>query len=299
MLTFTTVIVWLDCGDDLCQSPSGPWLDSPESQFHTYFRPIALYKPNIALKDHQTTVTHDGSTSPRLPSTKLPQSVSLLPELYGRSLNSRAMNKDPFYALTELFDFFCASELESFNIISIKLDDIRNSSSDLEANSMAQMQANLAHHRKALEDHVHKIFETWSFVKNRRFLRWPRSQTSKAYKAAARIEHDLEYLRDRSRVLQKRCERELTIMNNNANIAEARRGIDQGKRVFKITVLAFLYVPFSFSCSIFGMNFVQFSDLRHGYWVWVSVTLPILVISVLYITWEDITWDQRWLRCWF
>lgn len=288
-------MVWLDCGDDLCQSPSGPWLDSPESHFHTYFRPIALYKPNIALKDHQTTASHDSSPGSSPPPTTLPQSASLLPELYGRSLNSRAMSKDPFYALTELFEFFCASELEFLNLISTKLDDVRSGSSDLEAHSMAQMQANLAHHRKALEDHAHTIFETWSFVKNRSSLKWPRSPTSKAVNAAARIEHDLEYLRDRSRVLQERCERELTIMNNNANIAEARRGIDQGKRVFKVTLLAFLYVPFSFSCSVFGMNFVQFSDLRRGYWAWMGVTLPTLAISVLYVTWDVIA---RWLRRW-
>ena len=197
------------------------------------------------------------------------------------------------------FEFFCASELEFLNTISVKLDEIRNGSADLETNNMTQLQANLAHHRKVLEDHVHKISETWTFVKNRTSLKWPRSQTSKAINAAARIENDLNYLKDRSHVLEERCERELTIMNNNSNIAEARRGIEQSKRVFKFTVLAFLYVPFSVSCSIFGMNFVQFSDLRQGYWAWVGVTLPILAISILVITWDFMTWNGRWLRLWF
>jgi Mg2+ and Co2+ transporter CorA len=196
------------------------------------------------------------------------------------------MNNDPFYALSELFTFVCTSEIQFLNTIASKLDSSIPDSPDLDPDTSVHVQASLVHYRRILEDHVHRISETLTFIKNRHLLKWPQSQASKAITAAARTEQDFEYLLERSRLLQQRCDRELAIMMNNAGIAEARGGIEQGRRVFKFTVLAFTYVPLSFSCSIFGMNFVQFSDEKRGYWVWVLVCIPIFAVSLLIITWD-------------
>lgn len=86
---------------------------------------------------------------------------------------------------------------------------------------------------------------------------------------------------------------------NNANISEARRGIEQGRRVFKFTLLAFTYVPLSFSCSIFGMNFVQFARPGRGFLTWTLVSLPIFLISLLIILWDGpklSRWAKRTVR---
>jgi Mg2+ and Co2+ transporter CorA len=197
-----------------------------------------------------------------------------------------AMSSDPFYALTELFAFVSASEIEFLNIIALKLDESMTGTPDLGPDTAIHVQASLVHYQRVLEDHAHRICETLTFVKNRTSLKWARSQASKAITAAARLEHDFEYILDRTRQLQQRCQRELTIMMNNANIGEARRGIEQGKRVFKFTLLAFTYVPLSFSCSIFGMNFVQFSERGRGYLIWALVSLPIFLVSILIILWD-------------
>lgn len=56
------------------------------------------------------------------------------------------------------------------------------------------------------------------------------------------------------------CERAMAMAVNIASIAEARRGIQQGKDVFKVTLLAAVYVPLSFATSLFGMNFKEFGQ---------------------------------------
>jgi Mg2+ and Co2+ transporter CorA len=252
-----------------------------------------MYKPNVSFKDHRAVPHADRQASVSKPVHGMHQSISLLPLSYGKLLNTNVMNEDPFYALTELFTFASTSEIGFLNIMATQIDDTMADTPDPDPDTSVRVQASLVLYRRALEEHAHRILETLTFVKNRNVLKWPRSQTSKAYNAAIRTEQDFEYLLDRTRLLHQRCERELIIMMNNASIAEARRGIAQGKRVFKFTVLAFIYVPLSFSCSVFGMNFVQFSKSRRGYWAWASVTGPMIVISLVFIAWDEV---RKWTR---
>jgi len=254
-----------------------------------------MYKPNIAFKEHRAVPESENRTDTLQSAAKLTQSISLLPRFYGKLLNPTVMSQDPFYALDELFAFVVASEIGFLNIIASKLDDSTADVPDLEPGTSIHIQSSLIHYRRVLEEHAQKISETLTFVKTRHLLKWPRSDASKALNAAARTEEDFEYLLDRARLLQQRCERELTVMMNNASIAEERRGIEQGKRVFKFTVLAFIYVPLSFSCSIFGMNFVQFSEQRRGIGIWAAVGIPMFVLSLVYITWDG---DKlrKWLK---
>lgn len=72
---------------------------------------------------------------------------------------------------------------------------------------------------------------------------------------------------------------------NNVNIVEAKRVVEQVSRLFKLTALASVYIPLSFSCALFSMTLVQFDNRMKGFYVWISVTIPIF-ISTLVIAWS-------------
>jgi Mg2+ and Co2+ transporter CorA len=79
----------------------------------------------------------------------------------------------------------------------------------------------------------------------------------------------------------------MTVIMNNANIAESKRAIEQAKRVGKLTMLAFFYVPLSFTASFFGMNFEQFATGPYlGVWVWFVVTVPVMLLSIAFYHWD-------------
>ncbi|KAK1765945.1 hypothetical protein QBC33DRAFT_121088 [Phialemonium atrogriseum] len=279
-------IIWFDCGDDLSQSPEGPWFEPSRSGLHTYFCPTILFKPNIPFTNHQISNQYTAEPSRSAARDLVHQSASLLSTCYGKSLHPATMSQDPFYALTELFSFVSTSEITLLNAISAKLNDTDTDLLDMDPTAISRAQNKLLHYRRILEEQSHKISEVLAFIKNREQLKWPQSQSSKAMNASARTEQDFEYLVDRNVLLQERCERALTTIMNNANISEARSGISLSHRVFKLTLLASAYVPLSFSTSIFGMNFLEFKDHSRGYWVWALVTVPILLVSSLILFWD-------------
>jgi hypothetical protein len=282
------VIVWLDAGDDLYQSPKGPWSSNLSgSTLHTHFKPVTLYRPNIVFKRHQVTQDRNSAQEQLGANNKLAQSISLLSRYYGKSLNASAMHDDPLYAMNEVFAFVNASEVQCLNTIATNLKENTANTININPQASAELQSNLLHNREVLKRHVYRASEVLTFLKSRHLLDWPKSPGgSKANLAVARLQQDFEYLLDRGKTLQSQCEQELAMMMNNANIAEARRGVEQGSRVFKLTVLASVYIPLSFTCALFSMTFVQFENNLKGLYVWISITIPIFLISTLIITWS-------------
>lgn len=111
------------------------------------------------------------------------------------------MSSDPFYALTELFSFVSASEIEFLNTIAFKLDENIVNTPGLDTDTAIHVQASLVHNQRVLEEHARRICETLTFIKNRGSLKWARSESGKAITSAARLERDFDYLLDRTRQL--------------------------------------------------------------------------------------------------
>ena len=281
-------VIWLDSGADLSSSPKGPWREYRGAQVRTSFRPVCQYKPNAAMKDRR--LRRDTAAF----GDRIAQSLSLLSAFYGTSLNANIMWSDPFYTLGELFNFFISSETQFLNSIATKLDDGMRDLSFTNPSASMKFQAELLYFRRIIDKRVQSISQTLMFIKTRHHLDWPRpreaiedGRTARLMaKAAIRLEHDCEYALNCATSLQQRCERETTIMMNNASIAEAKRGIDQGRQLFRFSVIVSIYVPLSFTTSVFGMNFVQFPNHAMGFWVWPLVTLPIFVASLLILVWD-------------
>ncbi|KAL9095195.1 MAG: hypothetical protein Q9165_002451 [Trypethelium subeluteriae] len=275
--------VWLDNGRDLSHN-NMPWLTSPfgTSPWKTRFLPVVQYRFNLSLKSPSSL-----KWPPRRGETgdgKIPQSASLLHLDYGRFLDRRIAAIDSFYAFQEVFDLAAASENQFLNMIGAKLRQ------ELDFNVLIQQRSptlsNLLYTQQSLDRHVQRIQENIDSIRawtRRRSFRGSldNTQQSKADKSADEVARNFEYLLSRAKALHEQCTRGMQIVMNNANVKEARQAMSQAEVVAKLTRLAFIFVPMSFTSGFFGMNVVQFGTGRLGLWVWFVVTIPVLTLALV------------------
>ncbi|CZT46684.1 uncharacterized protein RSE6_07149 [Rhynchosporium secalis] len=195
--------------------------------------------------------------------------------------------------MSELFVFVAASELTLLKFIAIKIDKAVKDASEVDQETAITPQADLVFYRRLLERRSREAKSTLSHICNRHTLIWPTATgdsaaQSKSSLAALRSEKDFRYLIEVIEGLCGICDRELSVLVNAAGIAEAKRGIEQGKTLFGFTWLASIFVPLSFTTSLFGMNVREFEKAELPIWVWVVVTIPIFLFSVVFLFWGRI-----------
>jgi hypothetical protein len=285
MLMNLKAVVCSDCGRDLRNSPKGPWLGVHlplNAEYYTHFLPVPEHlswdtsrSPDI-VQDHQRVKAKSALK-------QLPQSLARLPRTYGASQDLNSMHEDPFYALNSIFSFFVCSEA---HVLSFLATQIEANSSPIEEDSEVADTAslsNLLHCRQLLEGHVEELQYVLGIVKRRGSTTWSRASSEVAVKAASSLQQDLEYLVKRAIVIQNRSETSIALSMNVASIGEARRGVQQNKSLFRFTILASVYVPLSFTASLFGMNFQQFGQGQLSIWVYFVVSVPVFVLSALFL----------------
>ncbi|KFA68415.1 hypothetical protein S40285_10002 [Stachybotrys chlorohalonatus IBT 40285] len=92
------VIVWLDTGKDLSQSLGGPWLPSPGTKpWETYFVPVIVDR-------------HFEAPAPSADDS------------YGQQLDKTVASEDALYALSELFSFAAAAEIQFLNLLEFLIE---------------------------------------------------------------------------------------------------------------------------------------------------------------------------------
>ena len=142
--------------------------------------------------------------------------------------------------------------------------------------------ANLLYCRQVLESHIQRIEENILFMEAQ--AKTSPSQTPKADEVIESIQKDFQTLRSRAMALSAECDRGMTITMNNATIRESQRAISQAEGVAKLTRLAFLFVPSSFTASLFGMNVKEFgTGASVRLWVYFVLTVPIMLIVALFL----------------
>lgn len=209
--------------------------------------------------------------------TNLSQSISHLHLDYGRSLQSEILRDDAFYALNEIFRFATASENQFLNLME----------SNIKSASTVQPDANISELQLAkalLEEHHQGIRQNLETVRLRGGLKWPKASESslqdKAERAATRLQLDIEYLLERSRVLADQCKDGIAVLTNAESYRQSQRQIQQAEGIAKLTLLAFFFVPLSFTTSFFGMHFNEL-DKPLDIWVWFVVSVPVSLISFM------------------
>ena len=287
-------LICCDVGNDLSQGPEGPWLRERDrtSNIWTMFYPVIQQRRRIALK---TRAGHADSTAQQ---TMFPQSAMLLAHDYGILLDKKLMVLDPFYAMNEPFRLFVFSTSQFLNIMEATINnETGHSAMSLEKPTLT----NLLYCQRILESHLPSLQANIKVVRHHDSLGWPkvseadRSLHSKAVEAAEELLHDMEYLEERTKELLERCKSGMSVLMNYVLLAESRQAMSQGQRVAKLTMLAFLYIPLSFTCGLFGMNVTEIVSGHLSVWVWVVTTIPVFLISVSFF-YMDFTKVARWFK---
>ncbi|EEU44958.1 uncharacterized protein NECHADRAFT_85226 [Fusarium vanettenii 77-13-4] len=281
-----TLLVWLDAGTDFPNLTTIPWsVRMPES----YYLPVIRHKPNLALKCH----LFAGQPSDRMGiSGDKIQSLSNLSHDYGRSLRPKIKAKDAFYNLNEIFNFAASSQVQFLNLIDAKLDSYISRPADQEYESLPD----LKYTKEMLYRHLQKTKQVLESIRNTRLSTWPKdgSDSSKADIAAKSVEQDYEHILERTISLHIRTTEAITVLMSSMSISESQRAIGQAQRVGKLTFLAFIFVPLSFTTSFFGMNVTQIEDTNLGIWSWFVMSAPIVgLVFTLYFVDVAFLWDKH------
>lgn len=277
------VLIWLDTTANLTEGHTS-WLLSPlGTQFwQTLLLPIVQPKPGSVIRPLSNFLIH-GSNTGSVHLDRKAQGVSLLHLDYGLDLDQQVASQDPFYALNELFALVAFSENQFLNM----LDNILRA--ELDAEKLAHQQnptlSNLLYNSQVLDRHIEHIKDTLRIINSNKSTTWPKGKVSsdllqKASVAQQSLVADYEYLLSKSLFLSEKCLRGMQVVMNNTMIMESEKAIAQAERVQKLTRLAFIFTPLSFTASFFGMNFLQFGQGTLNIWLWFAVSCPVLAVSI-------------------
>ncbi|KAL8708083.1 MAG: hypothetical protein Q9225_007658 [Loekoesia sp. 1 TL-2023] len=215
------------------------------------------------------------------------QSAALLTRNYGKSLDTKLMAIDPFYALHELFLFCAFSQSQYFNMLESKLKaDTRAQTSSQQVTDVS----NLLYRQSILERHSGRLRETIAIIETRSSLYRSQSSDSSAdavtYQAAKTLLVNYQQLLARAESLSMQCQAQVTLLMNRNIIAESNKAIQQAQEVTKLTRLAFLFVPLSFTASFCGMNLWPFIPNGTSIWWWFAISTPLIIVSFIVLKWD-------------
>lgn len=89
-------------------------------------------------------------------------------------------------------------------------------------------------------------------------------------------------------LLEKRLTDAHVALRADMQFTESRRSIDEAKTVNKLTELAFVFIPLSFSCSLFSM---EINELKNGVPVWTFIITAVSLALLAYAVRIAITSD--------
>ncbi|KGO68285.1 Mg2+ transporter protein, CorA-like/Zinc transport protein ZntB [Penicillium italicum] len=250
-----------------------------------------MYRPKMALigptfVDESTTYEPSQTFEP----TK--GSLDSLSRLFGRQLNADCAQQDAFYALSELFALSAFSVNQTFNLVEQCMNSQVNS-------SIEDMQISLESLRQAnnfINGRVVRLHETLAHIRTRgSHAKWPRASTTKEQELAESVanesDHSYQHLLNRATSLTNRIKSESEWLMHKAMLNESQRAFYQGYNMTRITFLAFLFIPLSFTASVFGMNVIELANddgPKLSIWYWVVVSIVVFAAGLLAWYWDKI-----------
>ena len=249
---------------------------------HRAFLPTIQTRPWAALRSHKQSVNSDDR-----PKVEFAQSASLLHLDYGKTLDRELMACDAFYALSEIFTFCACSEAQFLHMIE---NNISRRQTSIDPEDLIRAQSNLTYTQELLDHHVTRLRSNVDVIKARGGPQWtlPASadQQERCAQAADALQKDFESLVARTCMISDRCKNKINQLASQAMLAESKKAIQQAEEVTKLTRLAFIFVPLSFTASWFGMNLDPLVEGTNPLWVWFVVSIPIFIGSVVFMHWD-------------
>ncbi|KAK8018782.1 amidase signature enzyme [Apiospora marii] len=277
--------VWSDAGRNLQEGLEGPWrpVSHKYEQSDMFFLPISIFKPRMALKAAARNRKGAAFSHVGL------QSSSILFEEYQRELDSTRAAIDPLYALSPIFRFYLFSNMALLDIIE------SNMRSELTHSAVTAQESptmsNLLYNKQILKRHIDSLNEVISFTE--RFRKHPSYQSiegdlkGKSTGEVASVLDDLHAALQRAESLCDECYQGMGIVAHNATIQEAQKAFAEARSVTKLTKLALVFVPLSFTTSAFGMNIKELGAAgAPSIWLWLVVTIGVGIPVLAFFQWD-------------
>lgn len=301
-------VIWLDSGRDLSQSVHGPWNPWPGTRaWETYFLPVIVHQAA-----DQVLAQQGGSTGPQPPPSDYPtsgqasrsnqaheeewraaQSICLLPSQYGSRLDKDLASQDALYALSELFRFAASAEVQFLNLLHKKIEQelsfVGGAEQVYQRDAVSLL--NLKYIKTQLQRHAQGLAENISILRNRRSLDWPRvsDDVAAAEEMAVLLLADFEYLLRRAEMLARECEHGMTTLANSSVLQETKHSANMAMTVKRLTTIGTIFIPLSFVCSVWGMNFKELGTGSQPLWMWFATVAPVVLIAYLVYRWDFLT----------
>ena len=221
---------------------------------------------------------------------KIKQPLSSLPANYGNTIDWKKAAFNPLFAVQELFTFHAASELQYLNMLEqFILDQISEAESTQVKTDICSI-LHFDYARSILtrhDTHIHSLVS--SLEKGLKRWKEPVSdiQPHNNEDLRSMLQTDLGYLSTRIQNIISLCEAGRSTLMSQVSIEETKRSNERAVLVTELTKttnrLTFIFLPISFVTSAFGMNFKQFGQGTLSVWLWVAITLPLLVACVVLV----------------
>lgn len=256
--------------------------------------PNSLRVPSIGKDPNGSKHPHE-DIPPTLP-TALAQTLSFLPYEIYNSTDHTVARKIPFYALHNIFRLVAASEHQFLNLMEQKIQDVgRSDHGEDHRDSISEIFAM----KKLVDTHKTRLRESLEVTEARGGPVWrdlatsatPAAETSdppstqdlgkKSEQAAESLQQIFHQLVQRATAISSLCQDETARLSHDAVVHEAQRSLQQAEGLSKLTFIAFIFVPLSFTTSFFGMNIDELNSSGQPIWTWFVLSVPILALSVL------------------
>lgn len=268
----------------MTRGQKGPWSECLEFNRNrlsgpTVFLPTIQVRPFDALRSQQSFAPEHEA--------KYAQSSALIHLNYGESLDQQLVNHDGFFLFQELFEFSAFSIAQLLNLID---DNISHKFSWGRLEDSESKQANLLYIQSILESLERRLGQNLQVINSRGMNWWHRAenarQTKRYQQAADSLLRDYDALSTRTTTLRDRCRSQINDLVTQTMLAESKKAIIQANEVTKLTRMAFIFIPLSFTCGLFGMNVSPIVRDAPPWWAWVAITFPIVMLSVVFLKWS-------------
>ncbi|KAI1323255.1 hypothetical protein F5Y16DRAFT_384361 [Xylariaceae sp. FL0255] len=323
-----TVIAWMDHGRPLEDSPPGPWTSHLESKGIAL--PVLQSHHKMAFRTTTNRLNSDANAS-----AKLQQSAAVLPLQYDSLVAlvdlTRRAPQDPLHMCIPLFAHAAFSEVQFLNLMESRIHAQTDAIvQGIPANTLETFQ----YFSKILDRHGQQLKDSFralrklaerndpAFDENRlghimkpdtpmrpvpsadppripepKEVKVLRSITSSDNSFTAKgLLEDYEQLLVRCKELSSMCSWGITLAMNKATIEESRKAIEQSERVKKLTILATLFIPLSFSSSLFGMNIKVLGQGHLAFWWFFVICVPITLFAYIFYLWDFQAMKSQWRK---
>jgi hypothetical protein len=280
LLSLSVVTVWLDVARDLGKSVAGPWCppDRARAAWETFVYPVIQYEPDlIRFASAEAHVLNTVESSDTWTAGQAAGSVSFH---YCDNLDNKIASEDALYCLGALFNLAASAGNQFLNFLrhQVKLEVSGPGSQNDYAFD------NLQYLKKIADEHSRSLSETLATL-DAASSAWPRAEEGslarkESDKVARRLTRDFSHLAEKASDIAGMCSQNINALHSSSALQENKKAAESAESGRRLTLLATIYLPINFTCSLYGMNFVQFGTGSLNIWVWIVTTIPVVLISI-------------------